>query len=102
VTPSPSSIAPVPAETLVTASSSITLSATPAVPTPSTAPTNTAPISVSRAGIVLDPTAAAEANRRDNTATRALSNAQIKAADGNCLTINPLAGDFRQNLIPVE
>jgi hypothetical protein len=62
----------------------------------------TTPVPVSRAGGTLDPSAAAEANPRDNTATRAFSAAPIKAADGRCLSIDPNAGDFRENLIPVQ
>jgi len=46
--------------------------------------------------------AAAEANPRDATATRAFSSTPIKAANGQCLSIDPAAGDFRQNLIPVQ
>jgi hypothetical protein len=59
-------------------------------------------VSVSRAGGVLNPTAAAQANTRDDTATRAFSNVQLKSANGQCLFIDPTAGDFRENLIPVQ
>jgi hypothetical protein len=62
--------------------------------------TNGAPIA--RAGGVLNAAAAAEANPRDPTATRASSSTTIKAANGQCLSIDPAAGDFRQNLIPVQ
>ncbi|KAJ6782011.1 hypothetical protein PWT90_05866 [Aphanocladium album] len=58
-------------------------------------------VPVSRAGTKLNPTAAAEANTFDNTARRALESVNVRAADGRCLTIDPTAGDFRQNLIPV-
>ncbi|KIV85023.1 hypothetical protein PV11_00761 [Exophiala sideris] len=58
-------------------------------------------ISVSRAGVVLDPSAAAEANPRDDTATRAFSSVAIKSSSGLCLFIDPTAGDFRENLIPI-
>lgn len=61
----------------------------------------TTPVPVSRAGGTLDPTAAAEANKRDDTATRAFSNVEIRAPNGQCLFVDPTAGDFRQNLIPV-
>jgi hypothetical protein len=44
----------------------------------------------------------AEAHVRDDTATRAFSAVPIKSADGKCLSINPLGGDPRQNLIPVD
>lgn len=52
--------------------------------------------------VTLDPTATAEAQVRDNTATRAFSAAQITAPNGNCLFIDPNSGDFRENLIPVQ
>ncbi|KAM7192767.1 hypothetical protein V8F20_008692 [Naviculisporaceae sp. PSN 640] len=67
---------------------------------PSVNPTD--PVPVSRAGGRLNPTAAAEAHQRDDTATRAFSNVEIRAPDGKCLFIDPTAGDFRQNLIPVS
>lgn len=57
---------------------------------------------VQRAGGVLNPQAAAEANQRDGTATRAFSSTTIKSSDGRCLSIDPTAGDFRENLIPVQ
>ncbi|KAL7791834.1 hypothetical protein V8C37DRAFT_381496 [Trichoderma ceciliae] len=50
----------------------------------------------------LDPAASAEAHPRDNTATRAFSNVQIKTSDGKCLRVNPLSGDFRANLTPIQ
>ena len=62
----------------------------------------TTPVAVSRAGGVLQPSAAAESNPRDNTATRAFSSVSIKDSAGQCLYIDPTAGDFRQNLIPVQ
>ena len=58
-------------------------------------------VSVSRAGGVLNPSAAAEANPRDDTATRAFSSVSIKSASGQCLFIDEAAGDFRENLIPI-
>ncbi|KAL8800851.1 MAG: hypothetical protein Q9182_004871 [Xanthomendoza sp. 2 TL-2023] len=57
---------------------------------------------VARAGGVLKADATAEAQQRDDTATRAFSSVSLKAADGSCLFIDPKAGDFRQNLIPVQ
>jgi hypothetical protein len=73
--------------------------ATPSSPSPG----NDSPIPVSRAGGFLNPSAVAEANQRDDTATRAFSSVSLKsAADGKCLSVNPTAGDFRENLIPVE
>ena len=43
-----------------------------------------------------------EAQQRDNTATRAFSNVQIKTSDGQCLFVDKLSGDFRANLTPVQ
>jgi len=65
------------------------------------AASKTTPDAVSRAGGVLNASAAAEANPRDNSATRAFSNTAVKTADGKCLAIDASAGDFRENLIPV-
>ncbi|KAL2263928.1 hypothetical protein VTK26DRAFT_4309 [Humicola hyalothermophila] len=62
----------------------------------------TDPVPVSRAGGTLDPTAAAEAHERDETATRAFSDVSIRAPNGQCLFVDPTAGDFRQNLIPIS
>lgn len=62
----------------------------------------TAPTSVAGAGGVLNPSAVAEAQPRDNTATRALTAAQIKTSTGQCLDVDPLSGDFRENLIPIQ
>jgi hypothetical protein len=62
----------------------------------------TTPVPVSRAGGTLVPTAAAEAHQFDSGATRAFTKVSIKAPNGQCLFINPQAGDFRQNLIPVQ
>ncbi|KAL2155802.1 hypothetical protein VTH82DRAFT_544 [Thermothelomyces myriococcoides] len=62
----------------------------------------TEPVPVSRAGGVLQPTAAAEAHQRDETAERAFSGVSIRAPNGQCLFVDPTAGDFRQNLIPVS
>lgn len=61
----------------------------------------TSPVPVSRAGGTLNPTAAAEANAFDDTATRAFTKVAIRAPNGQCLSVDPTAGDFRQNLIPV-
>ncbi|KAL8915010.1 MAG: hypothetical protein Q9171_000450 [Xanthocarpia ochracea] len=57
---------------------------------------------VARAGGVLDAEATTEAQQRDDTATRAFSGVSLKASDGTCLSVDPTAGDFRQNLIPVQ
>ncbi|TGO25592.1 hypothetical protein BPAE_0077g00400 [Botrytis paeoniae] len=61
----------------------------------------TTPLPVSRAGGVLDPSAAAEANEMDNTAVKAFSSVALKDTSGQCLFVDPTAGDFRQNLIPI-
>lgn len=61
----------------------------------------TTPVPVSRAGGTLNPTAAAESQQRDGSATRAFSEVEIRAPNGQCLSVDPTAGDFRQNLIPV-
>lgn len=70
-------------------------------PRQSPALNTTSDTGVARAGGILNPAAAAEANIRDDTAVRALTSTSIKSADGQCLFVDPLAGDFRQNLIPV-
>ncbi|KAI0676713.1 hypothetical protein C8Q78DRAFT_962132 [Trametes maxima] len=67
---------------------------------PTANPTSAVP--VSRAGGTLVPTAVAESHQFDNTAKRAFTKASIKAPDGRCLFIDPTAGDFRENLIPVQ
>ncbi|KAM3506273.1 hypothetical protein MY11210_007625 [Beauveria gryllotalpidicola] len=61
----------------------------------------TTKVPVSRAGGNLNPTAAAAANQFDTTADRALESVNLRAPDGRCLSLDPTAGDFRQNLIPV-
>lgn len=67
---------------------------------PTANPTEAVP--VSRAGGTLQPTAAAESHQRDETAKRAFTGVSIRAPDGQCLFVDPTAGDFRQNLIPVS
>ncbi|KAH8178748.1 Ricin B lectin [Sarocladium implicatum] len=62
----------------------------------------TEPVPVSRAGGTLNPSDAAEAHEFDSTATRLVESVNIRASDGRCLFVDPTAGDFRQNLIPVE
>ncbi|KAJ3850754.1 hypothetical protein EV368DRAFT_44667 [Lentinula lateritia] len=52
--------------------------------------------------VTLDPAAVAEAQVRDNTATRAFSAAQIQTSSGQCLAVDPASGDFRENLIPIQ
>ncbi|KAK4177279.1 hypothetical protein QBC36DRAFT_185428 [Triangularia setosa] len=67
---------------------------------PSVNPTE--PVPVSRAGGTLQPTAAAQSHQRDEGATRAFSDVTIRAPNNKCLFVDPTAGDFRQNLIPVS
>lgn len=55
-----------------------------------------------RAVASLNAAAFAEAQVRDDTATRAFSAAEITTSDGQCLTVNELSGDFRANLTPVQ
>lgn len=55
----------------------------------------------SGAGNKIDQTATEEAQQRDDTAVRAVSNTKIRASNGQCLSVDPTAGDFRMNLIPV-
>ncbi|KAH8891830.1 hypothetical protein GQ53DRAFT_841192 [Thozetella sp. PMI_491] len=62
----------------------------------------TTPVPVSGAGGTLNPTAVAEAQAFDNTAKRTFTNVEIRAPNGQCLFIDPTAGDFRENLIPVS
>jgi hypothetical protein len=86
----------------VTTTSSSRAVVTPAAVSTTATRTNPTVTPVSRAGGTLNPTAAAEAQQRDNTATRALTAVQIKTSSGQCLSVDPTAGDFRQNLIPVQ
>ncbi|KAL7895065.1 hypothetical protein HDV63DRAFT_406689 [Trichoderma sp. SZMC 28014] len=73
-----------------------------AVSQPAITANPTAPVPVSGAGGTLNPTAAAEANPFDTTAVRPVQSVNVKAADGRCLSVNPTAGDFRENLIPIQ
>ncbi|GAB0134138.1 hypothetical protein EsDP_00002521 [Epichloe bromicola] len=50
----------------------------------------------------LEQAATNEAQQRDETAKRAFANTQIKTADGKCLFVDKLSGDFRANLTPVQ
>lgn len=56
---------------------------------------------VSGTGNKIDQAATEEAQQRDDTAVRAVSNTKIRAPNGQCLSVDPTAGDFRMNLIPV-
>ncbi|TGO51893.1 hypothetical protein BCON_0152g00150 [Botryotinia convoluta] len=92
-----SSVVPVASDAAGVSSSVAVTAAASAVPTSDP----TTPLPVSRAGGVLDPSAAAEANEMDNTALKAFSSVALKDASGQCLFVDPTAGDFRQNLIPI-
>ncbi|KAI0682963.1 hypothetical protein C8T65DRAFT_686030 [Cerioporus squamosus] len=50
----------------------------------------------------LDVAATLEAQQRDDTATRALTATTIKTSSGKCLSVDPLSGDFRENLTPTN
>ncbi|KIK59617.1 hypothetical protein GYMLUDRAFT_44587 [Collybiopsis luxurians FD-317 M1] len=78
---------------------STTLSSADSVSTTSASSTVSAPASTGTT--VLNPSAVAEAQQRDDTATRAFSGAQIQSSDGLCLSVDANSGDFRENLIPV-
>ncbi|KAK0388377.1 hypothetical protein NLU13_4622 [Sarocladium strictum] len=75
---------------------------TTAASTEASTGTATERVPVSRAGGFLDPSAAAEAQQFDKTATRLIESVNIRAPDGRCLFVDPTAGDFRENLIPIE
>ncbi|KAK7019321.1 sugar transporter [Favolaschia claudopus] len=82
----------------------------PAPPADAPAPPASAPAPPANNGALpngekltkLDAAATAEAQVRDDTATRAFSNAAIKTADGQCLSVISGTGDFRENLVPVN
>ncbi|KAJ7062335.1 hypothetical protein C8F01DRAFT_1252158 [Mycena amicta] len=76
---------------------------TKAAQTTTAAPSKTTAtkIKVSGAGGTLNPTAVAESQKKDNTATRAATGVPIKDSTGKCLSIDPTAGNFRENLIPI-
>ncbi|ROW12254.1 hypothetical protein VMCG_00160 [Cytospora schulzeri] len=59
-------------------------------------------ILVSGAGNALNPSAVAEAHQRDDTAVRAFSSVSIRTHNGQCLSVDRTAGDYRENLIPVS
>ncbi|KAJ7054462.1 hypothetical protein C8F01DRAFT_1163462 [Mycena amicta] len=70
--------------------------------TATTAVDPNAPIKVSGAGGTLNPTAVAESQKKDLTATRAVSGVTIKDSAGQCLSVDVTTGDFRENLVPVQ
>lgn len=72
-----------------------------------------------KTGVKLDEADIAEAQQRDNTATRAFTRTAIKVcprtgihwqetnevlqtSDEQCLFVDPTSGDFRENLTPVQ
>ncbi|KAI1747877.1 hypothetical protein F4782DRAFT_543194 [Xylaria castorea] len=94
-----------PSQEITTTTSSQSTTAAPATtgsPVVVGTPNPTELVPVSGAGGVLQPSAVAESHPRDDTATRAFSSVSIQAPDGRCLFIDPTAGDFRENLIPVS
>jgi hypothetical protein len=96
-------VACTPATVTVTVTASDPKVTAPAITAPITSsatPSNIV-ISVSRAGGVLNPSAAAEANPFDQTATRAFTKVTIHSSSGLCLFIDKTAGDFREELIPI-
>ncbi|KAH8164357.1 hypothetical protein CIB48_g3910 [Xylaria polymorpha] len=105
LTVSPSLTSATSSQEITTTTASQGTTATPAT-TSGTAvggvPNPTDAVPVSRAGGVLQPSAVAESHQRDDTATRAFSSVSIQSPDGRCLFIDPTAGDFRENLIPVS
>ncbi|KAJ7201651.1 hypothetical protein GGX14DRAFT_464568 [Mycena pura] len=87
--------------TATAADAAITTTAAAAAAAATTAATGTAPVKVSGAGGVLNPTAVAEAQKKDNTATFAATGVTIQDSAGQCLSVDATGGDFRENLIPV-
>ncbi|KAJ7098375.1 hypothetical protein C8R44DRAFT_717112 [Mycena epipterygia] len=81
----------------VTTAATTTAAATTAVATGASAT-----IKVSGAGGVLNPAAVAESQAKDTSATRAATGVEIKSSTGDCLSVNATAGDFRENLIPIQ
>lgn len=100
---------PVATSTALPVTETTLLSTTRANPAPTAPPQNdaplqgnpTTPVPVSRAGGTLNPSLAVEAHTRDNGATRARTAVSLRSSNGDCLSIDPTAGDFRQNLIPI-
>ncbi|KAJ6597248.1 hypothetical protein DFH09DRAFT_114974 [Mycena vulgaris] len=86
---------PVTTAVATTVATTVAATAAPAATTAASAPPTSAPLTK------LDAAAVAEAQVRDDTATRALSGAPIKTSDGKCLSVTSGTGDFRDNLVPV-
>ncbi|KAI0392932.1 hypothetical protein F5Y17DRAFT_434360 [Xylariaceae sp. FL0594] len=86
-----------------TTSTSTSTSTSTTIPKPSTPSPTLTPIPVSGAGTILQPSAVAESHPLDTSATFAFRSVRIRAPDGSsCLSVDPTAGDFRENLIPVS
>lgn len=96
-TPSASATSTGAASTSASASASASVSST-TTPVPSGTAASTA--AVSRGGNLV-PTAVSEAQQPDDTATRPLKDVHVRSPDGRCLSVDPTAGDFRENIIPV-
>ena len=62
----------------------------------------TEPVPVSKRGDLLNPARAARAHKVHPEDMRVFESVHIVTSDGRCLFVNPTAGDFRQNLIPVQ
>ncbi|KAJ7438462.1 hypothetical protein FB451DRAFT_159726 [Mycena latifolia] len=84
------------------ASTEAPTTAAAATTTAAAAPTaTTATVPAGLTIVKLDAAAVAEAQVRDDTATRAASGVPIKTSDGKCLSVVSGSGDFRDNLVPV-
>ncbi|KAF7318279.1 hypothetical protein HMN09_00336600 [Mycena chlorophos] len=93
------------ASTTSSSSSETTTTPPPSTATQATSTvdsTTATTIAVAGAGGVLNPSDVAQSQPRDNTATRAATGVQLKDSAGQCLSVNITAGDFRENLIPVQ
>ncbi|KAJ7500762.1 hypothetical protein B0H11DRAFT_1800083 [Mycena galericulata] len=88
-----------PAKTTAATKATTTAAATKATVATTTVAAVAAPPTTST---TLNAAAVAESQVRDNTATRAASAVAIKTSSGQCLSVNANAGDFRENLIPVD
>lgn len=98
----PSATTPLPTPTPSAPADDADAPATTAPPSEIPAENPKEPVPVSRAGGILDVEAAAEAHTPDSTAVKAREGVSIRATGGDiCLSVDPTAGDFRQNLIPV-
>ncbi|KAJ6502199.1 hypothetical protein C8R45DRAFT_611794 [Mycena sanguinolenta] len=83
-----------------TEAATTTTAATTAAASPAT--TASAALPPGESLTTIDPVGEAQAQQRDNTATRAFSAAALKTSDGQCLQVIPGTGDSRNNLVPVN